>query len=234
MLDILFPIKCFSCGRKLINNTNKSLKFNMICPDCTGTIKPIHQEGGKKCKKCCDELYISNLDYCYNCSRTDYSFKSNTSLFYYKDPIIQKLMQLFKFKSNLYAGNDLYLIIKPEIDKFFIEKDYDIVLITPLSKESYKIRGFNQVEFLLKKCGIPFMDSLIRKKHKKHQSELSANERREWIKGQFDFKTNFDFTGKSVIIIDDIFTTGNTVNEISSIVKNNLAETVDVLTFFKD
>ena len=145
-------------------------------------------------------------------------------------------MHQFKFNSNRLAGLDISDILKYEIQNYLNANSYDDLIIAPLSRESLRKRGFNQVEYILEKCKIDFKNILIREKHSKHQSELTAEERKDWIKGQFKIgKESIELIkGKSLLLIDDIFTTGNTANEISTVLMNNGASLVDILTFFKD
>lgn len=236
ILNTFFPQKCFSCGRMVFSASDMKTKFNLICWDCVNKLKPISSLEETKCIKCCSYLYKSNIDLCYNCSQTDFSFRRNSSLYYYKDPIIRHLMRQFKFNSNRLAGEDISCLLKNEIQNYLKNNSYDNIIIAPLSRESLRKRGFNQVEFVLKKCGVNFIDILNRKKHIKHQSELAAEERRDWIRGQFKIREEFLglISGKSALVIDDVFTTGSTANEISNVLIEHGASSADILTFFKD
>jgi competence protein ComFC len=236
ILNTFFPQKCFSCGKIIYSTPGMETRFNLLCRSCANELKPISSLEDTKCRKCCSYLYQSNIDICYNCSQTDFSFRRNTSLYYYKDPVIRHLMHKFKFNSNRLAGEDISRLLKKGIQDYLKNNSYDNLIIAPLSRISLRKRGFNQVEFILKKCQIKFIDILIRKKHSKHQSELTAEERRDWIRGQFQIREEYwdRIAGKSLLVIDDLFTTGSTANEIGCILIEHGAVSVDILTFFKD
>lgn len=129
---------------------------------------------------------------------------------------VRQIIFSYKYSKNPYLYKMLGPIVLEELEK---RKDIEIDLIVPIpmSKRKKAKRGFNQSEllakFLSEKLNIE-MDSknLIKHKKTKSQSGLSKALRRENIKGAFSIKTNV-FEGKSVLIVDDIMTTGATYNE---------------------
>jgi competence protein ComFC len=231
----LFPQKCVSCGLTLSFNLKQPDHY-FICRKCFDEVIPIRGLEGIKCRRCGAFLYRANTDLCYHCSSNKDYFHKNTSLFYYKEPVIKELMHRFKFESNILAGKTVSQLLINELKYFLENNHYDERIVTPLSPDRMRKRGFNQVEFVLRKCDIASMNIIFREKHKKHQSELSADDRRELIKGQFYIKESNipDIRDKTLLIIDDIFTTGSTINELSRILMENGAKTVDALTFFRD
>ena len=230
-LDLFFPRKCMSCGFDL-----KTPGLSYICNQCFDKIIPIEETKGTKCQYCSAFLYESQTNLCYECHTYGRAFTKNTSLFYYQDIIIKELVHLFKFNSVLAAGRELSELINSELNILLKKTNYDILTITPLSSDSIIKRGFNQVAIILDHCHIPYQQLLLRKKHDKHQSELSALERKIVIKDQFqlDKQKSSVIAGKKILIIDDIFTTGSTLNEISQVLLNNGAMSVEAITFFKD
>jgi len=223
--------RCISCGSTFCHQ-----EFRLICPSCIKLIVPIDKKKGTKCRICNSYLYESSADICYSCLNQSYQFTKNTSIYYYNNPIIKELVHSLKFLSNTSAAYDISLLLKDKIQNYLSNKKYDIITITPISRKALRKRGFNQVALILNLCKVNFTEIFTRKEHKKHQSELTAEERKEKIIGQFELikdKANL-VKNKNVLLIDDIFTTGNTANEISGVLIKNLAKSVDVLTFFKD
>ena len=119
-------------------------------------------------------------------------------------------------------------------DSGFFEKS-DFIISVPINKERYKSRGYDQAGYLAKELSeiskvkyVP--DALLRHKNTVPQNKLKVNERFENVKDAFSIG-NFDFKGKNVIIVDDIFTTGATINECAKVLKNSGANKVYFLTF---
>lgn len=226
-----FSKQCFFCGKSIVKDAG-----HYCCADCLKLTQPIRFEAAIHCSKCGTNIYQSSLSFCFNCSRLEQSYYRNTSLYYYKNPIIRELMHRFKFQSEKMAGIDLARLIKDEILLYLQTNNYDIITIAPVSAKTFRKRGFNQVGFILEQLKIPYDQSILRRKHDRHQSQLNALERRELIKDQFYIPEHHraQFENKSVLLIDDIFTTGSTAHEISTMLMHQQAKQVDVLTFFKD
>ena len=106
-------------------------------------------------------------------------------------------------------------------------------------KEKKKLRGYNQTELIAKliskELNINLQDNnLIKIKNTKTQSTLSQNERKENIKDAFLVNNKEEVKNKKVIIFDDIFTTGETVNEASKVLKQSGAKEVFVFVIAKN
>lgn len=227
---LFFPQRCFSCGRQILPHS----EYYLICNDCASSVETIDSIEGLKCSICGDNIYSAE-GRCFNCKGVDFVFEKNSSLFYYTNHIINYLVHKFKFKGSRQAGSDLARLIKPYLLNIFREFSQSIIVPVPLSFESFTERGYNQVELVLDYCGIRYDVLLLRDKHIYRQSRLSAEARRENIKGQFRINDILQklITDKHIIVVDDIFTTGSTVNECASVLKDNGARSVNVVTFFR-
>ena len=124
--------------------------------------------------------------------------------------------------------------MKEKLDLENIKFDY--ILFVPLHKKRLRQRGFNQAEKiamdLSKIVDIPTVDNISRKYNTKRLYKLGKEERINELKNAFMIKNNIiDLKNKNVLLVDDIFTTGSTVNEISKILKINGVNKVFVSTF---
>lgn len=145
---------------------------------------------------------------------------------------IREIIFKYKYSKKSY----LYKMLGPLLLTEFLKRNIDIDLIVPipLSKRKKAKRGFNQSEllasFLSEKLNIE-MDTknLIKHKKTKSQSGLSKPLRRENIKGAFSIKENV-FEGKTVLIVDDIMTTGATYNEAKRNIINAGAKKTYLIT----
>jgi ComF family protein len=111
----------------------------------------------------------------------------------------------------------------------------DLLIPVPLHAQRLRERGFNQVLLLVKelsrRTGIPYQKTILRKKKATlPQVNLSGTEREKGLKGAFQVTGKKELEGKSVLLVDDVYTTGATVNECSKVLLRGGAKRVDVLT----
>ena len=120
-------------------------------------------------------------------------------------------------------------------------KKYDIIVIVPISKQRKKERGYNQSELIAREISkitkVPIAQKILYKtKNNVPQSSLNKKQREENAKGVYKAKNTQKVINKKILLIDDIYTTGNTLNECAyalkqiGIIKSNIG----VLTIAKD
>ena len=123
------------------------------------------------------------------------------------------------------------------IDKLSIENiNFDYILYVPLHKKRERKRGFNQSKIIAnqlgKELGVEVLDILERSKNTRRLFELDEKERKQELKNVFKISKDIEnYRNKNVLLIDDIFTTGSTVNEISKLLKLNGINEVYIFTF---
>ncbi|GAB6169243.1 ComF family protein [Clostridium carnis] len=187
-----------------------------------------------KCITCGEEDHVG---LCYKCNNKIKRITDNTGIISYAHygGTIKKLILAFKYKKNFYAGEILSDYLCKLIKENKIEAD--IIFYVPISKESLKIRGFNQCEVMAKniskKFNIPISKGLIKVRKTKEQKTLSKEERAENVIGAFDIKNPKDVKDKNIILIDDVVTTGETLKECEKILKKYEACTINILTVSK-
>lgn len=215
ILDLIFPPKCGFCGE-----ITKSEHF--ICEDChdLSTQKYINRCNfcGKmssvgKCSECMEKtLYYEKLIFC---SEYTEGFRQKIHLYKFLDK-----KYLYHFFTEL-----LYERVKNE--------EFDLIIPVPISRERYKERGYNQSGLIAKKlskmldkpyCG----DALVKTKNSERQSMQSFKDRQKSVKNVFEIADILEVNGKSILLIDDIFTTGATANECSKVLKGAGAKNVKV------
>jgi ComF family protein len=104
----------------------------------------------------------------------------------------------------------------------------DMVIPVPLYRGRERKRGFNQAELIAVRLGLPMNPRLLRRrKDTPSQTGLSRSERKRNLAGAFEMRSN---VSGSVIVVDDVYTTGSTMNEIARTLKRAGAERVEVLT----
>lgn len=154
----------------------------------------------------------------------------------YYGGVLKELILKLKYYSNFTAGDILaellgqYIIDNYRYDKF-------IITYIPLSKKSKKKRGFNQCQYIAEKISrnldICCKEVLIKRKDNREQKKLKYNERFENIKNIFELKNNINIKDLRVIVIDDVTTSGATMEEACRILKKYGAKEIKLLTLAK-
>ncbi|MGL6168340.1 MAG: ComF family protein [Fusobacteriaceae bacterium] len=182
-----------------LSQSIRKLIFDNRCSMCKG--KLLNTEN-YLCNSCFEELKnngnLKNIgDYYYIYK---YQFK------------IRNLLKDFKLKNRKGLGKILSSVISYEIKYIFKNKEIDFIIPVPVSRERMAERGFNQVEEILDWSEIPYL-KIERIKNTKHMYLLKEKkERQKNLKEAF--KIDIDLNGKTLLIVDDILTTGATVEEI--------------------
>lgn len=205
LLDIIFPKFCFNCQK----------------------------EGSYLCQDCQSLLEISGF-------HRNYPFQNLIDLYFavdYKNPLIKKIIQRFKYEPLVKElGKPLSFLIITHFQLMDNKPDFypapklgagsaDFVLIpVPLHKKRLKWRGFNQAEELSKELAgffrIPLISNcLIKIKKTFPQITLSDQARKENIKGAFLIKDGKLIKNKNILLVDDVYTTGSTMEECARILK---------------
>ena len=215
-LDIFFPKHCFGCQKQ----------GTYLCDDC---------------KTC---LEISEYQYCL-CSKPkpfpgkchQCKKKKLDTLYFalsYQKPFVKKIIQQFKYSPFIKElSHSLASLI---IEHFYLlskQPDFSpfILIPIPLSVKRLKWRGFNQAEEIAKELSkflaIPiFSDCLIKIKDTIPQIELNNEERKENIKNAFSIKDHGLIKNKKILLIDDVYTTGSTMEQAAKVLKRAGAKEV--------
>lgn len=226
LINLLFPkdIKCIVCDEELNSN-----KLYSLCDKC---LQNLPFNSGKTCLRC-DEPIVSQANYCLNCKNHKPHYKQNKSVFIY-DGIIKTFVRGLKFDNKKYYANTMANFIASEYVKLKVE--FDIVIPVPLHKIRLKDRGYNQANLLcnaLKEKLKVNVDDKVLEKHTytKAQAYLNKAERQKNLENSFKVIDKTKIKGKTVLLIDDVFTTGSTINECAKVLKSAGAKEVYSLTF---
>lgn len=116
-----------------------------------------------------------------------------------------------------------------------IIKSYDIICSVPIHRKRKNDRGYNQSELIAKEVAknikeIKYVKLLKKIVNNKRQSMLKREERKQNVKNVYEIQNKQIIEDKKIILFDDIYTTGNTVDECSKILKENKAKDILVLT----
>lgn len=226
LLDFLLPPTCPVCHQRIENNG--------LCPECFSKLEFI---GAQKCSICGQPLdaVVPGMAVCGACLKEPPFFHQAESIFKYND-ISRKLILAFKHGDHIEL-TELFTKWMEQNSKELIEKN-DLLMPVPLHWRRILKRKYNQASLLAKSLAKKYQKEyfpliLIRCKFTKSQGHLSPKERKKNVKGVFKIKNANKIKDKSVLLIDDVFTTGATVNECTKVLLKAGAKSVDVLTIAK-
>lgn len=141
-----------------------------------------------------------------------YSIENVHFSMYYNDYFRDMIYEL-KYKRKKYVATAIYSIIRSQVEFVVESQKVEYIICVPTSKERIRDRGFDQVELIFEKFNYPFL-KIKKIKNTKKMSKLSKSYQKNLnILHSFDVK-NLNLSNKTVLIVDDIITTGATVNEI--------------------
>lgn len=212
-LDLIFPKKCVNCG-----------EFGgFCCAKCLAKIKPNKTQVCPRCGKIRDKG-----KWCRNCKK-DSSLDGVMVGAQYRIGPTKELIHHLKYQNILELAPVLAdLLIDQLIDSDFSSEV--IITSVPLHRRKLNERGFNQAEVLAKmvadKIGYNYQPLLKRIKNKKSQVELSGKKRRESLAGIIKAINPKNIENKIVILVDDVSTTGTTLEECAKILRENGARQV--------
>lgn len=170
---------------------------------------------------------------CKFCENKNFYFDRAISCIEYCDKSKVLVLSL-KYYGNTYMSRYIGQVMRDKLE--FEQLSADYIIPVPLHKKRMRIRGFNQAEKIasyLSECtNIPIIDCVKRNRNTKRLYALNKFQREKELKNAFEVKEDSEeIIGKRIILVDDIFTTGTTVNEISKKLKIYGVDEIIVLTF---
>ena len=225
VFDFLFPPHCISC-HKLTQNQHSF--YSYLCPQC---LKKINLTKDNFCYGC----YQPNLwgGTCQKCKK----IKPLNGLIIassYQNPILKEAIHYFKYYNIKSLSLTLSWLVMQKIKNFPWRNKKDWLFVpVPLAKKRLKFRGFNQAKLIAHNLafwlGIPISSDIIKRiKFRLPQMEVqNQKERIRNISGCFKINKNFNLVllkNKKIMLIDDVITTGATLNECANLLRPHVKE----------
>jgi len=230
--EFFFQHGCSICGQPC---TSLDEAWYGLCNDCRGIIEQelAEMRALESCEYCGKPL-ISEQGRCLCCRRTEaFAFDRVIVLFPYAGKY-RKLLSSYKFDKHISLGNFFVEIIRKTLEEKGIPVETGIVPVPPRPGKIRNI-GWDQVEYLarlLEKKGRVFpVIRCLKRLRSKSQKELSRKNRQTNMKGRIITKKQ---PPKTALIIDDVITTGSTLDACASALKENGSQTVYCLCLFYD
>ena len=238
VFSVLFPSDCRICGEPLLNISRLP-----VCPECLGTIGPIQ---GRVCSICGERVLSSyaeadedGLIRCPVCRRVQRPFVRAVAYGSYDDAL-RELVHLLKYDGVRPAAAVLGRMLAEAITALqpaFTQKPVLLVPV-PLYKGKRHQRGFNQAELIarhalevLKGSSLELRTDILWRTRETHsQIGLTSHQRRENLRGAFAAARAGEVTGREILLVDDVYTTGTTVTECATVLRRAGADQVWVAT----
>lgn len=225
LLDYLYPPACIFCGRLLPiescceSTGERKLQYQKICNVCERKIKVI---SGSICMRCGKPIESTEQEYCFDCTEGNFAFHRNRSVFEY-DGAIRKAMHDFKYAHRRENGIFFAEEMVTHLGEWMTRLKVDAVIPVPLHKRRKRRRGYNQAAVLAQGIaqylGVPMDEGiLLRLQATKPQKELGRAERKINLKNAFKIAEN-EVQYERVLLIDDIYTTGATLDAAARVLK---------------
>ena len=183
--------------------------------------------------KCGKPVRYKEQEYCYDCSRTYHYFDRGAGLWLHKEPVSTSIYQ-FKYHNQRFCADFYALEMAGRYGALITEWSPEAIVPVPLHSTRRRKRGYNQAEILADEIGgifhIPVLNQLIRRvKDTDPQKKLDHRKRKQNIKKAFVPAAH---VGKmrAVLIIDDIYTTGATIDAVAKVLKDESIQKVYFLT----
>lgn len=223
LINIFYPMTCPICGKALSGKRK-------VCRQCEKTVEIIREP---KCQKCGKALLGKEKIYCGDCNEKIRSFDRGVAVFEHNGEIRESIYRFKYDNARVYAQYYADEAVKI-YGKLLREWNIDAIVPVPIYKERELKRGYNQALVFAKEVARLTNISLesrliIRTKNTVPQKELTENMRHLNLKDAFAVDKDRMKGIRNILLVDDIFTTGSTVDACSAILKKAGAKRVYVL-----
>jgi len=207
LCDFLIPRECPSCGRKLLPDEI------IICPPCFSSIKPA-------------TITRLNFEYKRKLSKEGIISGIFAPFVFEKDKALQHLIHSVKYERRFQNGFYLGRLTGESGRSVFQQWNIEIIVPVPLHRLRKAERGYNQSEYIAKgiskSTSIPVeRNSIKRKRFTATQTKMNIVERKQNIHDAFEVKNSRSIEGKTILLVDDVMTTGSTMAECGKVLLEN-------------
>lgn len=228
LMDYVFPPKCIFCNKLLYPGIELE-----ICDQCYSDMPFIR---GKACIKCGQPLdQNTQVDQCVDCKHTQHLFVQGAAPCEYNGTVRGSIVRL-KFHGKKRYAKTFGILMSRKIKQMTSWPRFDIIIYTPIHFEKKRERGYNQAKLLAdilgKEIGCPVgAEVLIKTRHTVSQSKLDRKHRQENLKGAFRYNEKAaPIQNMNVLLVDDVYTTGATVDECCRIILEAGANSIYIST----
>lgn len=224
LIHLLYPKKCPVCG-----SAKTADEKDVFCPDCYKNLIWVEEPC---CKHCGKPVASEKVELCCDCGRRDSQLRQGTALWVYDDKGKQ-MMHLYKYTGQSVLSEVFGRELIKHKGRQIAAWQPDVVMAVPLHRRRLWFRGYNQAEklagYVAQALKIPVMESgLIRLKNTRPQNQLNDKQRRHNLSDVFEVPASAmkQIQGKRILLMDDIYTTGSTLEACGSALRQAGAEDI--------
>lgn len=221
MLDTLVPPACLVCGERLEDQSQ------VLCGACEAKVSMYL---GNICPVCGSEIEALP---CEVCATEKFSFSHARSVFRFSGAV-KDLIHILKYDSYISPAGYFALPLSEMIESDVALQDYDYMCAVPLHPVRHRERGYNQSDLIAFATAsllqMPYQNPIRRTINTPSQTLLSKDSRAVNLKNAFSIKDISAVKGKKIIVVDDVFTTGATMNELAKELRLAGADKVAAVT----
>lgn len=219
-MGIIYPETCPVCGMV------RAYQNNGICSACSEMLNPVEEP---VCMRCGKMIEDSDEEFCADCVRLPKSFDRNFPVFCYEG-VIKDSLYAFKYKNQRYYSKFYGMCIVKKYGRQIIDLNIDGIVPVPVHIKKRRARGYNQAELIARELGRLFNitvypEYLIRTEATSPQKELDDRARMKNLKNAFNIGEN-DVKLKRILLVDDIYTSGATMDACARVLIMNGVENV--------
>ena len=219
ILNLIYPPMCGICGK---------FNDNFLCPKCQKILENEAVFGIDKYEKIKIEKNLQERKY----------FNEHLYIFEYEG-IIRRIILKYKFQDKAYLYKTFVNFLLKNKNFFEFIKKYDTIIPVPISRKRRAMRGYNQSELIVKEIANftnlkEESDCLFKIKNVIEQSKLNKEERQKNIQGVYELRNKEKLYKNKILLVDDIYTTGSTVNECSKVLRGAKPKQIGIFTIAKD
>ena len=214
VLEVLYPKRCPICEGIVLP------KGAFVCEKCYEALQWVN---APYCMKCGKPMEDETREYCHDCQNKSFHYEYGYGMWVY-DENLRKSMVGFKYKNKReYAEFYIHELITHYEEKIR-RMNVDVIIPVPIHRRRYRQRGYNQAALLATGLGKALNihveeELLLRTRYTMPQKNLDDKERQKNLKKAFliNRSTKYDYVGKKILLIDDIYTTGSTIEVCTNV-----------------
>ena len=214
-LGILYPKRCVACEKVLL----KMEKERGFCSSCA---KELRYVGNNYCMKCGAPLKVKGAEYCRDCQENLHIYNQCKGVFRYEGQM-KKALYRFKYSNRRSYGVTFAWHAHHRYGQWIKDMGIECIVPVPMYKPKEKRRGYNQAEVFAKAlsdmANIPVESRIVKRENETvAMKELNGLKRKKNLLNAFITSEN-DVQFRKVLIVDDIYTTGTTMDEVARALK---------------
>ena len=223
---LCFPPHCAACKAA----TEPGIH---VCVECAETAQRIESPFCQRCSQPFDGAITQEFT-CANCADRELHFECAVAA-YLSHGVVRNFIHAFKYERQFHLRRPLADWLAQVLDDPRISaRPFDALVPVPLHHIRFREREFNQAaelaELVSQRCGIPVSHALKRTRYTSTQTKLDRAERMENLRGAFRVRHTARVKERHLVLVDDVFTTGSTVEECSRVLLRAGAASVRVIT----